>query len=246
MKKILLLFLVLPCVCVADDWQYQVEPYLMATSIDGDASIGRVTGVDLGINMNTILETLDMAGMIHFEAINERNWGVIIDYGFMDLSDDISGSRGGTVDASVHQGVLEVLVFKRRDLDRGYIDWFAGARRWDNDIEVEVDPAILPGTLEVEIDEDWVDLVAGLRWRRPMNERWQFTFSADIGGLGQDADFTSSVSVGALYKINQRLELDLRYRGTWVDFESGTRGQRGYFEYDTVTHGPVVGLSINF
>jgi hypothetical protein len=231
---------------VLADWQYEIEPYANAVTIEGDASVGRATGVGVDVDFDRILESLDMAAMIHFEALNDNGWGIIVDYGFMDLSDDVSGSRGGTLDASLRQGILEVLAFKRQDLSAGSLDYYGGVRWWDNDIEVVIDPAVLPGSLEAEIKEDWVDVVAGLRWRRQINDNWRFQASADIGGFGVESDFTSSVSIGALYSINDRYSLDLRYKATWVDFETGTRGAPGYFEYDTVSHGPLIGFVMTF
>jgi hypothetical protein len=41
--------------------------------------------------------------------------------------------------------------------------------------------------------------------------------------------------------------LDLKYRALWVDYENdGTKGQPGYFEYDTVTHGSLIGFIFKF
>ena len=243
--RILLLFLfVFPVHAQASEWNYEIEPYLMATSIDGDASMGRVTGIDLSVDMKRIMESLDMAAMVHFEALNDSGWGVILDYGFMDLSDDVSGARGGVVDASLRQGVFEGMLFKRQALTNGTLDYFGGVRWWDNDIEVEIDPAVLPGAIGTKIKEDWVDLVVGLRWRHQLNENWQLNISGDIGGFGIDADLTSSVSLGAIFNINDRFSLDMRYKGTLVDYETGTRGVKGYYEYDTITHGPLLGLII--
>lgn len=53
-------------------------------------------------------------------------------------------------------------------------------------------------------------------------------------------------AAGALYQISEAMRLDLRYKAIWVDYEDGTRGQPGYFSYDTVTHGAIVGLAFDF
>lgn len=37
--------------------------------------------------------------------------------------------------------------------------------------------------------------------------------------------------------------LDLKYKAVWVDYENDKpKGQPGYFAYDTVTHGPLIGF----
>ena len=49
-----------------------------------------------------------------------------------------------------------------------------------------------------------------------------------------EADFTVTVALGATYRFNDRYKLDLQYKGLWVDYQTGSCGQPGYFEYDTV------------
>ena len=230
----------------AQDWSFQVEPYVLASSIEGDTSISRATGLAVDVDFSDILEVLDIGAMGHFEAHHSSGWGAILDYGFMDLGDDIAGQRGGVVQAKVRQGVLEALVARRREISNGYIDYLAGVRWWDNDIDVTIDPAVLPGSLNANIDENWVDLLIGARWTNPLNNRWTFNLRGDIGGLGIEADLTTSISAGVHYQMTDNIELDLQYKALWVDFEDGSRGQPGYFAYDTVTHGPVVGFIFNF
>lgn len=246
MKKWLtgLLILCLSPVSMADDWDFYVEPYLLAASIEGNADIGRVTGAEIDVDFGTILDNLDIGAMIHFEGRNTSGWGFALDYGFMDLSDEVLGSRGGVIDARVRQGIFEALL--TRSAGNSSVDYFAGFRWWDNDIDTRIDPAILPGTAITRVDASWIDLVVGARISHDLNERWTLTARADVGGFGVESDFTSQLSVGAFYEFNARYSLDLQYKALWVDYEEGRSGQPGYFAYDTVTHGPIVGLAIHF
>ncbi len=231
---------------VADSWSYEFEPYLMAVSIEGEAGIGRVAGAEVDVDTDVILETLEMGAMLHFEALHDSGWGAIIDYSFMDLGADISGPRGGIVDAQVRQGVLQLEAFYRKQLDASTLDYSVGVRWWDNDVDVEVDLGLLPGRREAEVEADWVDLFFGLRWIKPINSNWQLLAKGDIGGAGLEADFTSSISAGARYRLGESMVLDLLYRGTWVDYSEGSKSSADYFNYDTVTHGPLVGLIFEF
>ncbi len=169
-----------------------------------------------------------------------------LDYGFMELSAEISGPLGGVLDAKVRQGVLEALLVRRVSSGNGHIDYLAGIRWWDNDIDVTVDPAVLPGTPSSSVEEDWVDMVIGVRWTNLLDDRWRLNLRGDVGDLGLESDFTSALAVGFHYQMTQSMDLDLQYKATWVDFESGTPGQPGYFKYDTVTHGPIIGVVFNF
>ena len=230
----------------AQDWSYQFEPYALVTSIEGNGGIGRATGVPVDVDMSDILEVLEFAAMAHFEAHNNNGWGVALDYGFMDLSADISGPRGGVVDAQVRQGVLEVLLVRRKSSGAGHLDFTAGVRWWDNDIDVVVDLVTLPGTPTAEIEEDWIDVVIGVRWTNPINDKWTLQFRGDVGGLGVESDFTAVAAAGFKYKMTESMDLDLQYKALWVDYETGSAGQPGFFQYDTTTHGPIIGVVFNF
>ncbi len=250
----LLVVVLFPAVVFASDsgvakqknWSFDLEPYLMATNIEGSASVGRATGVDVDIEFSDILETLNMAAMIHFEAHHKSGWGVWLDYGFMDLSQDTTGPVGGVASTDLRQGVLEAFALYRQELTQGKIDYIAGIRWWDNDIDATIDSAIFPGSRSIKVRADWLDAVIGARWTHYINENWHFRLRGDIGGLGLSSDFTGTASVGIIYVINDLMDIDFTYKATWVDYEEGTRSTPDYFEYDTVTHGPILGLNFKF
>jgi hypothetical protein len=241
---ILSLIFIFPLTSLADEWAFEFEAYAMSSSIDGDASIGRVSGAEVEVDMDDILEVLHVGGMFHFEALHNSNWGLVLDYGFMDLRDDISGPRGGVADFKIRQGVLQADIFRRLPFGDMKLDVLVGLRWWDNDLEAVIDLAVLPGTLKAEIKEDWLDLYVGARWIIPINQQWGFLVRGDVGGM--DSDLTYNLTTGFKYAMTDTLVLDMEYKATWVDYESGSKGQPGYFAYDTVTHGPLVGLIYQF
>ena len=95
------------------DWAFSIEAYLLATAIEGDASIGVIRNAKVDVGFDDILKNLDMGAMLHFEAVKNNTWGFYLDYGFMDLSGGTENSLGGTVKAGVRQGVLDAVVFRR-------------------------------------------------------------------------------------------------------------------------------------
>jgi hypothetical protein len=164
----------------------------------------------------------------------------------MDLGADTTGPRGGVLDASIRQGILEALVSRSRELNGGTLEVFTGVRWWDNDFGVETDPVLLPGSPSVDVKQDWLDLVIGARWTKPLSDKWQFYLKADIGGFGLQSDFTSSNAIGFRYRINDLLDVNMQNKATWVDFETGTPGEPGYFAYDAFIPGPAIGLTFKF
>ena len=90
-------------------------------------------------------------------------------------------------------------------------------------------------------------MIAGVRLTSKINNNWDFIARGDIGGFGLSADFTSTVEARVTYKISKLMTLDMKYKATWVDYENNVpEGAVGYFQYDTITHGPILGLSFNF
>ena len=123
---------------------------------------------------------------------------------------------------------------------------YSGLRWWDNDLRFGIDPVVLPGTAEPTVSEDWIDPVIGGRVFAPINEDWVFTAHLDLGGFGLESDFTLSASLGLQYQMTHSMILDLKYKALWVDYESGFRGTPNHFAYDTVTHGPIIGVIFEF
>jgi len=226
----------------ASEWSYEFEPYMLIASMSGNSKVGRTPTLEIDMNFGTILENLDMAAMVHFEAHNKNGWGIWLDYGFMDLSSDITGPVGGVTNARVRQGMFEAFGMYRQPLANGTIDYLAGIRWWDNDFDI--DHQAIPGAINIE--EDWIDPVVGARWTTALNENWNFSMYGTIGGFGVASDLTASGSVGVKYVINDLLDLDLQYKALWADYASGTKGQQGYFAYDTTTYGPIIGLNFKF
>ena len=231
-------------------WSFELEPYLMLTNIDGDAKFRNLPTKNLEVDFGKILDNLDMAFMGHFEAHHQSGWGMWIDYGFMDLSNGMNITDYPWVSSQIdkvrmRQGVLEVMGLYRQQLATGYIEYLAGIRWWDNDLDLSSSLPILTRSRNI----DWVDGIVGLRYTHILNDNWKLRVHGDIGGGG--ADITYGASVGIIYVVNDLVDIDVKYKATWVDYEEGEKGlgtllNRDYFSYDTVTHGLIVGINFKF
>ncbi len=180
---------------------------------DGEVSLGRISGVPVDVSFSDILENLDMAGMLNFEAQHNSGWGIIMDYAFMNLSADTNVGFGGVIDAGVRRRIFEGLVSRRLDVAKGDMELYGGIRWWDNRITASFDPAILPGSPSARIDESWIDPIIGLRWTTPLSERWKLRLRGDVGGFNVGSSFTWSGTATALFRMTERLELQIGYRG---------------------------------
>ena len=108
------------------------------------------------------------------------------------------------------------------------------------------DPGILPGSPSARVDESWVDPIIGLRWTTPLSERWKLRLRGDVGGFSIGSSFTWSGSATTIFRMTERLDLQIGYRVLDVDYDNGKAPDNGFFEYNTTTHGPLLGLQIKF
>jgi len=241
-------------------WSFEFELYGLMASIYGSSALGIQPGSlpavdasgDIDIPFSKILDTLNMGGMAHLEVHHESGWGLWLDYGFMDLGDSSSlGYLNKTFrDVGLYQGALESYVLYREELKTGYIDYYAGIRAFFNRFKLQMksDSPLLGGAWKKKWyrTENWIDPIIGARWTCPLGKRWKLRLRGEAGGFGIGSDFTCAGGAGFLYIINDFMELDLRYKALWVDYERGHSGKGYHFLYRTVTHGPIVGLNFKF
>ena len=230
-----------PAVEEVSSWAFEFSPYLAMSSISGDSAVisENLSAVELGFD--DILDALEFGVAGHFEALHTSGWGALIDYNYASLGG--SGAIPGypnTLTVDVKQGVFEAQGIYRQNLENGSIDYMAGIRRWNLKID-----AVISGLPNLRDTHNiWVDGIVGARWIHNLSEKWKFYVSADVGAGG--SDFTASAVGGVRYTFNEWLDLDVQYKGLWVDYETGTVNTLDYFKYDTVTYGPMLGLNFKF
>ena len=242
-----LLFGLLATVAVAqaDEWDFVVAPYGLLPSISGDTSLGRIDGVDVDVSPGDILEVLEFGAMLQAEAHHQSGFGVLLNYAFMKLGDGASGPLElADIQVDIFQGMLEGYGIYRLKFPSSVLDLYAGARWWD--LNIDVDATTPRGSRSYSRDEDWVDPVVGLRWSPQIAEDWRLVAQGDVGGFGVSSDFAWNLQAGVLWDVKKWCSLVLMYRYLAVDYDTGQRGSSDYFQYDTVTQGPIMGAAFRF
>lgn len=75
---------------------------------------------------------------------------------------------------------------------------------------------------------------------------WALTLRGDIGGFAIESDFSWSSAIGVLYQVSESVAVEVQYKAQSVDYDEGRRRTPGFFSYDTISHGPLLGLSFVF
>lgn len=223
-----------------DGLWFRAAPYAWLTAVEGDVGVGPLsTPVD--ISMSDTLESVDMAFMGLFEAgYGKLSVGVDVVYG--KLSQDVGG--GGHLFDSFRfeqkQWLLTPFVaYNVVKTDRYHMDVFAGAQF--TILEVELTGRLVgPGEVVATRDKDWIDPIIGIRGQAELTETLFFRYNGEIGGFGVSSDLIWQAFLCFGYHINENVNVAVGYRALGIDYSSGG------FTFDTVSHGPVIGLEVRF
>ena len=216
-------------------WKFGLAPYLWAVGIDGTVVVNGVPS-EVDVGFDELFDQVDFAAELHFEAIKDNKWGVLIDPTYVKASID---SQVGPLPAKVElKYVLTDFAFTRQVAKNWQV--LAGARytTMENTIQITGLPA-------VTADKSWTDLIVGGRFITKLSEIWVFTARADIGGfgIGSSSEFTWNTS--ALFFRNWRnTSLIVGYRVLDVDFEDGAGPT--LFKFDVRQDGPILGVGFRW
>jgi hypothetical protein len=185
-----------------DDWDLSFAPYLWATGIDGEASLGPVTG-DLDLDFGDILDVLDGALLGHFEA-RRSDMGVFVDFIYL--------ATEPTDQVEFDTIILETGYLNSTPKQNGLSGWEIGFRYWD--FELELTPSLIA---PIEGSKTWSDAFIGYRREKTMGENWRSVVRANAGAGG--SDLTWAVDLTYLYDFDNDNSLALGLKWIDVDYE---------------------------
>lgn len=227
-------------------WEFTFAPYFVGANIVGTSQVGRLPATDVDVNAQNILENLHFGAMFRSEVMYRQKAGVLVDVAYMKLGAATDILRtGGRARVGVSQLILETMAtYRAYSTERSYVDVLAGSRYWDIGLDLNVTGSII-GNATIDRGDSWIDPVIGLRGAYALNDKWSVLGRADVGGFGVGSDFSWNVQAGTAYSLNDTWSLHLQYKALSVDYDNGKTGTPS-FEYDTLTHGPLVGISATF
>lgn len=222
------------------DWSLSLTPYIWMAGVRADLQRGNVTGSGEA-SFPDLLEQLDLAAMLHFEAARRNQWGIIVDVLFMELSNDATAHigpvplRGVDIDGQLEMAIGEVSVFYRA-LDSDIVLDLIGGLRYTA-VDADVDVGFLSA---VAGSRNWLDPIVGLRVGGRISDDWDFAVHGDIGGFKTGSDLTWSVRGHLAYHLSESTDVLIGYQHLDIDYE------RSDFDFDAQFSGPYLALSWRF
>ena len=223
-----------------DEWRFEVGAYLWATSIDGDAGFGGPTS-SVEADFIDVLKSVDsVSGLtLHTEARRGRG-GVFSDFNYAKIGVDNIPSPTGELDLTSTTLYLEGgVAYRLIEKDSMALDGLLGARL----TAMGTDLAIPGAGNDVEQTNVWVDPFIGARARFDFGEHWTTQVRGDVGGFGVGSQF----SWNAIGLLGYRFHTGKLPTTAFVGYHAlGQDFRSSGFDWDTIVHGPMLGLSFDF
>ena len=229
----------------SDEWKFAVAPYLWATSIDADATLGPLT-VPLVVPFSDILDSLDFAFAAHFIG-KKGAWGFDLDVTYVDLGIDLKDqlpALPGLEDAAPFMDFKMTLAegfgSYRLGAEEKWFEVFAGLRYMKMKDTLEL---TLAERERLVFDESWVDAMVGIRTKTDLGSKFLLTGRADVSAGG--SDFTYNLMAGLAFHASKKISILAEYRYLNVDYNNGQEGAQ-FFAFDGAMKGPLLGVGIRF
>ena len=240
-----------------DKWRFELTPYFWTAGLDVDTTTVNGRSASGDFDFGDILDNLDFAGSLHFEAWKGK-WGFIIDEFYIDVGTEASFiPRIGpilNVDVDIKENILELAVAYHFDIQtpKISIEPIAGMRYGilETEIDLKLTTAQLPNfgetSRKLEDDEWWIEIFGGGRFIYRFSERFIFIFRGDLGGIkyGDQSVFTWHVFSGLDYRPWKSVSLKAGYKVYDFNYENGANASK--FKFDAMMHGPIFGASFYF
>ena len=231
-------------------WTVSIAPYVWATSLTGDTSV-RGVDADVDLPFSDIVDNLAFGGMLGVD-VRKGRLGVIFD-GVLARQESESDLRRVELDVTVDSSWLGLAPYYRA------VDWTFRQSASGKPMRFVVEPlaGIRYTRFRVETDgtgprgngrqvdrtENWVDPLVGSRFAVDLADQWQVFGEGDIGGFGVGSDLAWNVQAFLGYEttiLGRPTTFAAGYRALGQDYEKND------FEWDVITHGPVLGAVVRF
>ena len=229
------------------DWEFTLAPlYLWAAKMDGNMTVRGQTQ-SLKLDFDEIFDKLEAAYTVHFEGFYKRKWGFLFDISYVNIGDSITtpGPRAATINVDFVDTLVELgAIYRFYHEGRHMFEGLGGVRYTDLDTEIDTvgGPGPLPVPPKIEANQDWLDLIIGLRYKWQISEKWMLSLRGDIGGfgIGDASDFTWNAISLIHWKPWKHVGFFGGYRALYQDYETGS------VKYDMLMHGPILAVKFTW
>lgn len=222
--------------------QVSLTPYLWLAGVSGTlgTKAGTIPDARVEADFGDILSNLNAIPLMVAGEIRQGPFGVMADLVAISVEAD-TDTRGPAFsggEARLRGVIGSVLAAWRvAETGRGALDLGVGLRAFGVSSRFTLEPGLLQGR-RVERDANWVNPIAGLRYRHDLGAGWTATLYGDIGGGGGDLTWQALATID--YRLSDSTTLRAGYR--FLSFERDSRA----LSQDIGLGGPLLGATFRF
>ncbi len=227
--------------------------YLWLPMMDGDVTARGVSS-DVNLAFSDVIDLLSEleAGLMGHVEVQSGDFSFFFDGVYLRLADE-SKISSGEIEVEIEETILELGAgYGLGEVDLGttehphpvYFEVIGGVR-WV-ELELDVDVQLGPASRDGDAGYDWFDPFVGMRVQAPLADSLSLSLRGDVGGfgIGTASDLSWQLAATLHYDISSSLFVSLGYRALDIDYDRGSGANK--FEYDLLTHGPLLGLAYRF
>ena len=181
----------LPAAQAKSDWEFRLAPmYIWGQSVKGTSYIGPAGG-DLEIDfIDDVLDNLNTAATVHFEAVNDDlTYFIDLNHVSLDPESEVNDVISASIDYEMNMAEIGVTwAFAEKPQSRRW-EAMLGRRYIEQDIKVKADidlPPPIGRSNTVNGGDDWYHPFLGVRVFQPLSERWGMIGRFDYGYSDSD------------------------------------------------------------
>jgi len=213
--------------------KHRFSMYLWGAGMSGN--MGNAAGsAPLDISFEDLMDNLE-AGLMANYRFKKDEWAFNFDYIYLNVS---PSADAPPVDVDLKQSIVELS--GGYEINKG-LELLAGIRYID--ISMQSTLKITPTPPTVNGDDDWVEPIVGLDYRKAISSKWSFYGRADVGGFGVGSDFSYQLAGYFGYMASDSWNLYAGYRHLDFDYKSDNAKK---FFYDITISGPLIGFGYYF
>ncbi len=238
----------------SDNWRFMIAPYAVLSSIDAKSTIGGAT-TSIDLSFSDLLDHFDVFAFAVRSEAWKRDWGIILDWQYTDLSGNFRASgpfnakaeidiKHSVVDIALARRLLTMPLGKNEDKDgapRLVITGWGGGRYTYLKQEINIKPGPKFGG-----SEDWVEPLIGGRVVVALNKTLAMFARGNVSGfsVGSASKLTWDVRAGFDVRFSEHISAFFAYSIYDINYSRGSGTSK--FGLDGRLHGPMAALVINW
>jgi hypothetical protein len=233
-----------------EGWHYRSTLGLWASKIEG--TVGRETGVgdftsDVDSSFSDLVDKMTGAIGVNFELGNGP-FTMLVNGQWNRFEDDAETRNGFDADVEAQLAWIDIAgsykffdeTYGEQALEnRLTLEGIVGVRWVYLSAEIDVNEGPFAGANE-DREKNWFDPYVAARMKYSIDRNWNFTVSGGVGGFGLGSDLAWQAAGYVEYRFTQQFSLYGGYRAVAFDYDDDG------FVFDTVLHGPEIGMGFRW